>query len=105
MPVSLLTAAEANCARRVRIKRALVKPLYFCGSPGRCECCGEDLSGQRYFGDCKVPPGSAWGMLCPECIHTLGVAFGWGRAQLYRRVDHPDGQWLLVAGFPPADPL
>jgi len=77
-----------------------------------CNLCARELAPIGYVidGEVKGTPqmtvhdGSTvgqWAYMCPACFSELGVGVKWGRGQLYER--QPDGQWLMVGGFPPED--
>jgi hypothetical protein len=93
------SASKAYCAARADLTRAYVDPLYFGDPPEICDHCQNPLEGDSYFGDCMMPGQDFWVYLCPLCINNNRLEFGWGRGRLYKRVNHSDGDWLLVAGF------
>mgnify|MGYP006873488799 CR=1 FL=1 len=81
----------------------------YSGDPVACDSCGRPLAGERFFTDAALTArGHAWGILCEVCTLVDGVRPGWGRAQLYERVDSAGGSresgthhWRCVVGGPP----
>lgn len=42
-----------------------------------------------------------WTCMCAVCFADFDSEVGYGQGQLYQR--QPNGDWLLVGGFPPKD--
>lgn len=91
------------CAAHANLALARQDPMYLSGAPELCDACGRSLSDETFLGDCEVPGSDAWAFFCGSCITAHRLAFGWGRGQLYQRVNDAQGQWLLVAGFAPTE--
>ena len=73
---------------------ALGELASFCG---QCGCAFEE---ENYLVDAMIPgTGGLWASLCADCYDEAGASIGWGRGQLYRRVQ--PNSWQLVAGGPP----
>ena len=65
-----------------------------------CDVCGCAFEEENYLVDAMVPgAGGLWASLCADCYDEAGASIGWGRGQLYRRVQ--TDTWQLVAGGPP----
>lgn len=96
-------SAEAYCDRCSDLSQAQAHGVYFGGAPDACDACGKDLAAMKYFADCEVAASGAWGYLCPHCVASKRICFGWGRGQLYQRVGNGVTGWLLVAGFGPSE--
>jgi len=56
---------------------------------------------KQFFGDGRLRGQIAFASMCAECFLKNGEEAGWGKGQIYQR--ELDGQWLLVAGFPPEE--
>lgn len=63
----------------------------------RCQCAFVE---ENFMVDAAVPSvGGAWAYLCADCVAETGATIGWGKGQLYQRLE--SGDWRLVAGGPP----
>ncbi|NBQ70804.1 MAG: hypothetical protein EBU46_19020 [Nitrosomonadaceae bacterium] len=91
--------SKAYCAARADLARAYSDPIYLGDPPDACDYCLNPLESESYFGDCMMPGEDYWVYLCSHCIKNNQLEFGWGKGQLYKRVNDSDGDWLLVAGF------
>jgi SpoVK/Ycf46/Vps4 family AAA+-type ATPase len=66
-----------------------------------CDICGCTLEVRGLLIDGRVGGGLKWANMCADCFNDRGVGIGCGKGQLYAR--QPNGDWRLVAGFPPED--
>jgi hypothetical protein len=96
-------AIKDYCATHANLALARQDPLYFSGAPKCCDACGRALAEEEFLCDCEVPGKSGWAFFGGHCIAAHRLEFDWGRGQMYQRVDGADGEWLLVAGFPPPE--
>jgi len=72
---------------------------YYSNPPETCDACGCEMAQRAFFVDARLRGQIMFDSLCAECFLAKGEGIGWGQGQLYQR--EPDGEWLLVAGFPP----
>lgn len=96
-------AIQDYCAAHANLALARQYPVYFSGAPECCDACGRSLAAEEFLGDCEIPGQNGWALFCGHCITAHRLTFGWGRGQLYQRVSDEEGEWLLVAGFPPPE--
>lgn len=61
--------------------------------PVQCDSCHNPIKDE--FSDQKTSIGP-WAILCPSCSKWIGLGFGLGLGQRYRK--QPDGRWLKVEG-------
>jgi len=66
-----------------------------------CDLCERSLADRKYVVNGRLRGDLMWAYMCSQCFLRRGEGLGWGNGQLYSR--QPNGDWLLVAGFPPED--
>ena len=74
---------------------------YYSNPSDACDACGCSLTQRAFFVDGRLRGQIMFASLCAKCFFEKGEGIGWGQGQVYQR--EPDGQWLLVAGFPPKE--
>ena len=67
----------------------------------RCDFCGCALSDRALFVDGRLEGDAMWANMCAQCFAAKGEGIRWGDGQLYAR--QPNGDWRMVAGFPPSE--
>lgn len=70
-----------------------MKRLWSGTIPAKCDVCSEPVVDR--FNDMKTVMGP-WACLCDPCVEKVGVGFGLGRGQGYKK--QPDGTWLKDRG-------
>lgn len=70
------------------------RPIYWAGSPTRCDLCGRPLG--ESFVDGRTKPRGQWGIMDPGCHAKYGYSLGPGYGQLYEKQE--DGRWLKTEG-------
>ncbi|MGD0358598.1 MAG: hypothetical protein ABSA73_13425 [Terracidiphilus sp.] len=68
---------------------------------GPCGICGCNLNDRGLHIDGRLRDDLKWSNMCTECLKKSGEGIGWGKGQLYAR--QPNGDWRLIAGFPPEE--
>jgi hypothetical protein len=66
--------------------------------PLACDICVIPIEERQWFVAGQVGEGT-WASMCPKCFYERGHSIGWGRGQLYWKID--DYQWRLVSGGHP----
>lgn len=94
-----ITDAEQTVARFADEDEGRRRGLSYANPSATCGNCGDELSERQVFIDGRLRSSLMWSCLCAECFLEEAEGIGWGVGQLYRR--QPDGEWLLVGGFPP----
>ncbi|MCF8131351.1 MAG: hypothetical protein K9N10_22810 [Deltaproteobacteria bacterium] len=94
-----LSEAEQALSKIADEKEGRRRDQCFAGPVEACDFCRRDLNDCRYFVDGRVPGGMMFAYFCPDCVVAKGGQIGWGSGQLYKH--EPNGDWLMVAGFPP----
>ncbi|MEW6690575.1 MAG: hypothetical protein AB1452_15975 [Pseudomonadota bacterium] len=93
---------DAKLDKLVNLERAEREEQIYLNAPDECDLCNRSFEGQTYMIDCQIEgQGGAWGNVCSVCYEKAGAGIAWGKGQLYKR--RADGEWLLVAGFPPKE--
>ena len=73
----------------------------FASDADDCGGCSNALDKYGVFIDGRLRGQLTWATLCAKCFIHIGEGVGWGKGQLYAR--QPNGDWRLVAGFPPKE--
>lgn len=81
-------------------KGEAVGKIYSC-PPDSCDQCGQSFDDSTMFVDGRLKGDLMWSIMCADCFNSHGEGIGWGNGQLYMK--RADGDWLMVAGFPPDD--
>ena len=66
-----------------------------------CDFCRCSLTIRGLFVDGRLRGEAIWGNMCAKCFDSKGAGIGWGSGQLYAR--QRNGDWRMVAGFPPKE--
>lgn len=66
--------------------------------PLACDLCVTPIDDRQWFVEGQMGEGT-WASMCPKCFFEQGHSIGWGRGQLYWKID--DHQWRLVSGGDP----
>jgi hypothetical protein len=73
----------------------------FASGVSDCDGCGNSLDNHGLFIDGRLREQTGWANLCAKCFIHMGEGVGWGKGQMYAK--QPNGDWRMVAGFPPND--
>jgi hypothetical protein len=106
----MTSRAEARLEQLIDRVRAAKLAQICLDAPDHCSICHAEFTGHRFMVDGEIrgtpqvtlPGGETagqWGYMCAQCFYRHGYRVIWGRGQLYERT--AEGDWLLVAGFPP----
>lgn len=98
-----MTAAEERLAEFADERVGRERGQFYVGASTSCDLCGVDMTSLQFRVDGKHRGAAMWASMCADCFWVWGTGIGWGSGQLYRR--QPNGEWLMVGGFPPADTL
>jgi hypothetical protein len=94
-----VTSAERDLASRVVGAEVDANEPGYAFSIEECGICNTSIASRALFVDGRFRDELMWGNLCAECFLERGAGIGWGTGQLFAKQD--DGEWRLVAGFPP----
>lgn len=76
----------------------LTKKIFFNGQPSYCDLCGASFEKKLFLFDiCLNENSNPWGYVCSECFCKGNLKIGWGKGQLFTRLE--DDSWLLIDGY------
>lgn len=94
--------AEAKLLPLEQLQEGLAQDEIYFNAPEQCDVCKTTLTDKRFMVDGNFKPGGClWGCMCAKCFLKVGEGIGWGKGQLYTKLEN--GEWLMTAGFRPAD--
>jgi len=94
--------AETKLLPLEQFQEGLAQNEIYFNAPEQCDVCKTTLTGKRFMVDGNFEPGGClWGCMCAKCFLKVGEGIGWGKGQLYTKLKN--GEWLMTAGFRPAD--
>jgi hypothetical protein len=74
----------------------------YAGASEECDICGKPFSSRRFMVDGnRRGRGIEWACMCSDCFWREGEGIGYGKGQLYTRMDND--KWLMTGGFPPQE--
>jgi len=97
------TVAQAHFATYDAAAPVSEDGLVWCGPIENCDVCSRPMASETYMidGPAEASVDPRWGNLCVSCALKHSPTIGWGKAQLYKRLD---SKWYLIAGGrPPED--
>lgn len=94
-----LVKAERRLAGLSDAARGSSQAVCYANPPEECDICGRNLEQATLMVDGARKDTGEWACMCAVCFAVCGSGVRWGQGQLYLR--RPNGDWLLVGGFPP----
>jgi hypothetical protein len=98
--VTPVDAAEAALAKQINEAEVNSHEADYAGGAQKCDFCQCRLDTRGLYVDGMTRADMSWANMCAPCFSVRGAGLGWGTGQLYAR--QPNGDWRLVAGFPPS---
>lgn len=95
-------SAQAHYASYDTLGQIDIEGRVWMGTIENCDVCSRPMGSETYMidGPAEKTANPRWGNLCVICAYKHCPVIGWGKAQLYRRLDL---QWYLIAGGPPPE--
>lgn len=99
LAVSPVDDAERALAQMISRAEVEQRPTDYAAGAEECDYCHRSFDRCGLFVDGKLRGDSMWANMCASCFPKHGEGIGWGRGQIFAR--QANGDWRLVAGFPP----